>query len=202
MIRRLPSAYCLLLFAFLLLLALSTTACHRGGKPDTLVIAIEVAPRGFDPRFSTTFQTSARLMQLIYDTLVVRNERFEFVPSLAERFEESDDHQTFTFHLRQGVTFHDGRPLTSADVKYTFDSLLSPALRSPIRGAVDKIISIEAPDPLTVIFHASEPFYTFIGNLPAIGIIPEGARTEIINKPIPRRPYKFLSCKDGHALQL
>src|SRR2546425_2093482 len=128
----------------------STTSCHRGGEPGTLVIAIEVPPRGFDPRFSTTFQTSARIMQLIYDTLVVRNEKFEFVPSLAERFEESEDHRTFSFHLRQGVTFHDGRALTSADVKYTFDSLLSPALRSPIRGAVDKIASIDAPDPLTV----------------------------------------------------
>ena len=113
-------------------------------------------------------------MQLIYDTLVVKNEKFEFVGSLAESFEESVDHQTFTFHLRSGVTFHNGKPLTSADVKYTFESLLSPALKSPIRGAVDKLSSIEAPDPLTVIFHAREPFYTFIGNLPAIGIIPDG----------------------------
>ena len=180
----------------------STTSCHRGGEPGTLVIAIEVPPRGFDPRFSTTFQTSARIMQLIYDTLVVRNERFEFVPSLAERFEESEDHRTFSFHLRQGVTFHDGRALTSADVKYTFDSLLSPALRSPIRGAVDKIASIDAPDPLTVIFHATEPFYTFIGNLPAIGIIPDGAGTEIINAPIGSGPYKFVSYSEGDAVQL
>ena len=106
-------------------------------------------------------------MQLIYDTLVIKNEKFEFVPSLAESFEESADHQTFTFHLRPGVTFHTGKPLTSADVKYTFESLLSPALKSPIRGTVDKLNSIEAPDPLTVICHAREPFYTFIGNLPA-----------------------------------
>ncbi|HSQ19074.1 MAG TPA: ABC transporter substrate-binding protein, partial [Blastocatellia bacterium] len=91
-------------------------------------------------------------MQLIYDTLVVKNEKFEFVPSLAERFEESDDHKTFTFHLREGVRFHNGKQLTSADVKYTFDSLLSPALKSPIRGAIDKISSIDSPDPLTVIF--------------------------------------------------
>ena len=198
---KLPSAFCLLL-SVLLLLAFATTACRRGAKPGTLVIAIEVAPRGFDPRFSTTFQTSARIMQLIYDTLVVRNERFEFVPSLAERFEESEDHRTFSFHLRQGVTFHDGRALTSADVKYTFDSLLSPALRSPIRGAVDKIASIDAPDPLTVIFHATEPFYTFIGNLPAIGIIPDGAGTEIINAPIGSGPYKFVSYSEGEAVQL
>jgi peptide/nickel transport system substrate-binding protein len=197
----LPSAFCLLLSVVLLLIA-TTTGCRRGGEPGTLVIAIEVPPRGFDPRFSTAFQTSARIMQLIYDTLVVRNERFEFVPSLAEGFDESPDHKTFTFHLRPGVTFHDGRQLTSADVKYTFESLLSPSLRSPIRGALDKIASIEALDPLTVIFHAREPFYTFIGNLPAIGIIPDGAGTEIINSPIGSGPYRFASYNEGDSVQL
>jgi peptide/nickel transport system substrate-binding protein len=197
----LPSAFCLLLSVVLLLIA-TTTGCRRGGEPGTLVIAIEVPPRGFDPRFSTAFQTSARIMQLIYDTLVVRNERFEFVPSLAEGFDESPDHKTFTFHLRPGVTFHDGRQLTSADVKYTFESLLSPSLRSPIRGALDKIDSIEALDPLTVIFHAREPFYTFIGNLPAIGIIPDGAGTEIINSPIGSGPYRFASYNEGDSVRL
>ncbi len=187
---------------FLLLFIIPSTGCRRGGEPGTLVIAIEVAPRGFDPRFSTTFQTSARIMQLIYDTLVVKNEKFEFVPSLAERFEETEDHKTFTFHLRSGVMFHNRKPLTSADVKYTFDSLLSPALKSPIRGAVDKIGSIDAPDPLTVIFHAREPFYSFIGNLPAIGIIPEGAGTELINSPIGSGPYELVSYTEGGVIKL
>jgi peptide/nickel transport system substrate-binding protein len=184
------------------LLLIPTSACKRGGKPGTLVIAIEVAPRGFDPRFSTTFQTSARIMQLIYDTLVIKDDKFDFAPSLAQSFEESANHQTFTFHLRSGVTFHNGKPLTSADVKYTFESLLSPALKSPIRGAVDKLDSIEAPDPLTVVFHAREPFYTFMGNLPAIGIIPDGAGTEIINAPIGSGPYRFMSYSEGDAVQL
>jgi peptide/nickel transport system substrate-binding protein len=196
-----PSAFCLLP-SVIFLLIVPLTGCRRGGEPGTLVIAIEVAPRGFDPRFSTTFQTSARIMQLIYDTLVVKNDKFEFVPSLAERFEESEDHREFTFHLRAGVMFHNGKQLTSADVKYTFDSLLSPALKSPIRGTVDKISSIDALDPLTVVFHAREPFYTFIGNLPAIGIIPEGAGTEIVNSPVGSGPYKFASYKEGSAVQL
>ena len=197
--RLLPSTFCILLFVFCLL---SFTSCRRGGEPGTLVIAIEVAPRGFDPRFSTTFQTSARIMQLIFDTLVVKNEKFEFVPSLADRFVESDDHKTFTFYLRPDATFHNGKPLTSADVKYTFDSLLSPALKSPIRGAVDKITSIDAPDPLTVVFHAREPFYSFMGNLPAIGIIPEGAGTEMINSPVGSGPYRLVSYQEGSAVRL
>ena len=196
---RLPSTFCVLLSVFCLL---PFSGCRRGGEPGTLVIAIEVAPRGFDPRFSTTFQTSARIMQLIFDTLVVKNEKFEFVPSLADRFVESDDHKTFTFYLRPDATFHNGKPLTSADVKYTFDSLLSPALKSPIRGAVDKITSIDAPDPWTVVFRAREPFYSFMGNLPAIGIIPEGAGTDMINSPIGSGPYRMVSYQEGSAVRL
>jgi peptide/nickel transport system substrate-binding protein len=187
---------------FVALFALPTAGCRRGGEPGTLVIAIEVAPKGFDPRFSTTFQYSARIMQLIFDTLVVKNDKFEFVPSLAERLEESEDHKTFTFHLRSDVMFHNGKQLTSADVKYTFETLLSPDLKSPIRGLVDKISSIDAPDPLTVIFYAREPFYTFIGNLLAVGIIPQGAGTELTSAPVGSGPYKFVSYKEGAAVQL
>lgn len=189
-------------YCFLVLLIVPVAGCRRGGEPGTLVIAIEVPTRGFDPRFSTGFQTSARIMQLIYDTLVVKNDKFDFVPSLAERIDESDDHKTFTFHIRQGVAFHNGKALTSADVKYTFDSILSPATKSPIRGTVEKITSIEAPDPLTVVFRASEPYYTFIGNLPAVGIIPDGAGADLINAPMGSGPYRFISYKEGDVVQL
>lgn len=141
-------------------------------------------------------------MQLVYDTLLIKDENFELLPSLADKFTESEDHKTFTFHLRSGVTFHNGKPLTAADVKYTFDSLLSPQLKSPIRGAVDKITSIETPDNFTVIFRAREPFYTFLANLPAIGIIPDGAGLEMGNAPIGSGPYKFISYTEGDNVRL
>ncbi len=192
------TALTLLLIAFLL----QTAACRNRPEPGTLIIAIEATPRGFDPRLNTVNTYSARMMQLIYDTLVVRNERFEFIPSLAERFTESEDHETFTFYLRSGVKFHNGKLLTAKDVKYTFDSLLSPDLKSPIRGAVDKISSIETPDPQTVIFHMREPFYTFIGNLPAIGIIPAGAGTELIGAPVGSGPYKLTDYREGERVRL
>jgi peptide/nickel transport system substrate-binding protein len=180
----------------------SLTSCRQGGEAGTLVIAIEQAPRGFDPRFSTAVVPSARIMQLLYDTLLIKNERFEFVPSLADSFQESPDSRTFSFHIRSGVTFHDGRPLTARDVKYTFDSILDPATKSPIRAAVDKISTIETPDETTVIFNAREPFYTFIGNIPAIGIIPHGAGSENIAQPIGSGPYRFVSYQEGQPVRL
>jgi peptide/nickel transport system substrate-binding protein len=165
-------------------------------------MAIELLPRGFDPRFSTGNTYSARIMQLVYDTLLVKNENFELIPSLADSFVESEDHKTFTFHLHSGVRFHNGKPLTASDVKYTFDSLLSPALKSPIRGALDKITAIETPDALTVVFHAKEPFYTFAANLPAVGILPEGAGLEMSTAPVGTGPYQFVSYTEGDTVKL
>lgn len=181
---------------------LPAIGCKRAKEPGTLVMAIEILPRGFDPRFSTGNTYSARIMQLVYDTLLVKNENFELIPSLADSFVEAEDHKTFTFHLRSGVRFHNDKPLTSADVKYTFESLLSPALKSPIRGALDKITAIDTPDALTVVFHAKEPFYTFAANLPAIGILPEGAGVEMASAPIGTGPYKFIAYAEGDTVTL
>ncbi|MGH9825553.1 MAG: ABC transporter substrate-binding protein, partial [Blastocatellia bacterium] len=178
------------------------TSCRRGGKPGVLVIAIEQPPRGFDPRLSSSNSQSAHIMQLIYDTLMVKDDHFNLVPSLADRFSQSPDSTTFTFHLRNGVKFHNGAALTSADVKYTFESILSPVLKSPIRGALDKIASIETPDSLTVVFKAREPFYTFLGNLPAVGIIPRDAGADIINHPIGSGPYRFVSYSEEDGVKL
>ena len=176
--------------------------CRRGGRAGTLVIAIEQIPHGFDPRFSTGFIQSAHIMQLVYDTLMVKDEHFDLVPSLADAFYQSDDRTTFTFHLRGGVKFHNGKVLTSADVKYTFASILAPATKSPIRGGLDRIDSIETPDDLTVVFRAREPFYSFLGNLPAIGIIPNGAGDEMINAPVGTGPYRFVSYREGESIKL
>jgi peptide/nickel transport system substrate-binding protein len=189
-----------LIFAAFLVIPLA--GCKPAKEPGTLVLAIEILPRGFDPRFSSGNTYSARIMQLVYDTLLVKDDNFELIPSLASSFVESPDHKTFTFRLRSGVSFHNGKPLTSADVKYTFESLLSPALKSPIRGALDKITSIETPDPETIIFQAKEPFYTFAANLPAIGILPDGAGIEMSTAPIGSGPYKFLSYSEGDTVKL
>ncbi|MEW6128752.1 MAG: ABC transporter substrate-binding protein [Acidobacteriota bacterium] len=201
----LPTAYCLLRVAYCLLLIaflIPLSSCKPRRDAGTLVIAIEILPRGFDPRFSTNNTYSARIMQLIYDTLLVKDDNFELIPSLAEKFEESEDHQIFTFHLRPNVRFHNDKPLTAADVKYTFQSLLSPELKSPIRGLLDKISSIETPDAMTVVFRAREPYYTFLANLPAIGIIPDGAGVEMSTAPIGSGPYKFVSYTEGDAVKL
>src|SRR5918998_572101 len=64
------------------------------------------------------------LVALLFNSLVKKNEKFDYVPDLATDIKRADDGLSYTFTLHDNVTFHDGRPLTSADVKYTLDTVL------------------------------------------------------------------------------
>ncbi len=98
------------------------------------------------------------------------------------------------FHLHRGVCFHDGRPLTSADVKSTLDFIANPANKSPKRGALLLLSSIETPDAATVIMHLTEPYASFPVNLigTAIGIIPANAGADFSRHPIGSGPFRFV----------
>src|SRR5206468_7492814 len=100
-----------------LLLLLPLLACAAHPDRDTLVMIIESSPSNLDPRIGTD-AASERISALIFDSLVHRDEHFNLQPALAEHWEIPDP-RTYIFHLRAGVRFHDGRPLTSRDVKWT-----------------------------------------------------------------------------------
>src|SRR4029078_9525752 len=87
------------------------------------------------------------------------------------------DPKTYIFHLRRGVSFHDGRPLTSRDVKWACYSLLKGTIGSGRAGAYRLVDSVEAPDDATVIFHLKEPYAPLLWNVSngAMGIVPYGS---------------------------
>src|SRR2546422_10496324 len=127
-----------------------------GGKPDpeTLVMIIESSPTNLDPRVGLDAY-SERIDDLIFDDLLTRDDHLNVQPGLAERWEIPDP-RTYVFHLHRGVKFHDGRPLTSRDVKWTFDSLLQGKIRSTKSGAYRLVDCIEATDDSAVVFHLEE----------------------------------------------
>jgi peptide/nickel transport system substrate-binding protein len=88
----------------------------------------------------------------------------KIAPDLAERWTSSADGKTYTFHLRQGVKWHDGQPFSSADVKATFDRVLNPNFQSPRCGSMLKpmVASVEATDPHTVQFRLKFPAAPFV----------------------------------------
>ena len=98
-------------------------------SPGTVVVVIENSPTNLDPRIGIDGQ-SEHIDSLIFDTLVRRDQHFNLQPWLAQSW-ETPDPLTYSFHLRSGVHFHDGRTLTSRDVQWTLNSILTGKVPSP-----------------------------------------------------------------------
>jgi peptide/nickel transport system substrate-binding protein len=153
-------------------------------------------PANLDPRIGTDAY-SQRLHSLIFSSLLQRDEQMNLQPDLAERW-VSPDPLTYVFHLRHGVRFHNGQELRAADVKYTFDSILSGAVKTVKRGAFRMVNSVEAPDNSTVVFHLTEPDASFLWNLtrPSVGIVPRpGTPAGAVppgEHPIGSGPFRFV----------
>jgi peptide/nickel transport system substrate-binding protein len=171
--------------------------CSCSGKPDpsTLVMLIESSPTNLDPRIGVDAQ-SERIDNLIFDDLLTRGDNLDVAPGLAERWEIPDP-LTYIFHLHHGVRFHDGRPLTSRDVKWTFDTLLQGKVRSTKAAVYRFVDHIDAPDEFTVVFHMKEPSATLLWNLSdgAVGIVPYGGGNEVTTHPMGSGPFKFVSAE-------
>lgn len=179
----------------LLAIALNfSLGCSHPAAPNSEAVTflIESMPTNLDPRIGTDAQ-SQRIGGLIFSALVERDAQMNPQGDLAESW-EAPDALTYTFHLRRGVRFHDGRPLTSADVKYTFDTMLAGPLKTPKRGAFRMVASIVAPDDRTVIFHLKEPYASFLWNLsrPGVGIVPRGAPADFARAPVGTGPFRFV----------
>jgi peptide/nickel transport system substrate-binding protein len=170
-------------------------ACSAKPDPNALVMIIESSPTNLDPRVGLDAQ-SERIDELIFDALLTRDDHLNVQSGLAERW-ETPDPLTYIFHIHQGVKFQDGRPLTSRDVKWTFDSLLQGKIRSTKASVYRFVDRIDAPDDFTVVFRLTEPFATLLWNLSegAIGIVPYGSGDEISVKPIGSGPFRFVSAE-------
>jgi len=169
--------------------------CSRSSSTDsnTLNFLLESMPTNLDPRIGTD-AFSEHLDFLMFDSLLQRDDHLDLAPDLAEKW-EMPDAQTYVFHLRHDVKFSNGQPLTSADVKFTFDSIISGAIRTPKRGAYALVDSITAPDPYTVIFHLRAPYASFPLNLTrqAVGVVPQNSGPDFAQHPIGTGPFRFVS---------
>jgi peptide/nickel transport system substrate-binding protein len=176
-------------------LSLPLLSCSQPPDSNALVMIIESSPTNLDPRVGIDAQ-SERIGELLFDALLTRDKHLNVQPGLADRWDIPNP-LTYVFHLHRGVTFHDGRPLTSRDVKWTFDSLLEGKIRSTKSAAYRSVDHIEAPDEFTVVFHLKEANATLLWNLSegASGIVPYGSLDEITHKPIGSGPFKFVSAE-------
>src|SRR5438034_7597319 len=151
------------LFLVVILVATFLGGCRR--RSNAFVIALGDNIRTIDPIGSPSVDAaSERVRPLMFNSLVKKNEQFDYVGELASNISRSDDGLTYTFTLHDGVKFHDGHALTSADAKYTLDKVLSSNFAksaSFFEGAGPNkksyVKSVEAPDAKTVVVVLPNP---------------------------------------------
>ncbi|MDY6818188.1 MAG: ABC transporter substrate-binding protein [Halobacteriales archaeon] len=183
-----------------------TTSSGSGGSNKLIWGHSEVTQK-LDVHIIQT-AASSRFLNNIHQTLVGLTNKLEVSskadiqdPGLAKNWEISDDRKQYTFTLRDGVKFHDGSTLTSADVKYSFDRIRNPDLGARYKGIIDHFEEVKTPDDKTVVIDLGDERYNpILRQLAFLGtaIIPEGSGSKQGKNPIGTGPFKFESRQQGN----
>jgi peptide/nickel transport system substrate-binding protein len=196
--------------AVTLMLSGAPMAAQETAEPlygGTLIVGLATEPSSLNIVLTTNLPESM-VTANIYNKLIRLGIDESFLPELAESWEVSDDALVYTFHLADNVTWHDGTPFTSADVKFSIEELTSQF--HPNASSLSPIVSIETPDDHTVVMTVSEPseaLLTFLGLrtyiLPKHVYEGTDVRENPANaRPIGTGPFKFEEWVRGSHITL
>lgn len=182
------------LCGFAFALALGTAAIAPAAEAATLKMAWKQDATGLDPHKQTAF-SSIRLLELVYEPLVRFDKDLKIVPAIAASWQFSPDAKELTFKLDPKAKFQDGKPVTPADVKASFQRILDEKTAAAARANFLSIASIETPDDSTVVFKLSQPDVPLLTAMASVNaaIVPgaEIAAGTIGTKALGSGPFKL-----------
>lgn len=166
-------------------------------KPGGILrVGLTADPAELDPH-KTNLTAAWHVIEHVYNGLVTTNPALEPVPNLAESWDISEDGRTYTFHIRQGVLFHNGRELVADDVKYSYERVLDPETASPAAADLASAESIEVVDDYTVEITLEAADSSFLAKLmgSSLAIVPQEvveAEGDLMNTMVGTGPFKFV----------
>jgi ABC-type transport system substrate-binding protein len=197
-----------LLLAGVAALAFGSIASLPARAAGDIVITYKDDVSTLDPAIGYDWQNWSIIKSLFDGLMDYKPGTTELVPDLAESYEITNDGKTFTFKLRSGVKFHNGRELTAEDVKYSIDRVRDPATQSPGAGFFGSLDTITVIDPATIKFDLSRPDATFL-HVMAINfahVVPkeavDAAGGDFGHKPVGSGAYKMAEWTLGQRLVL
>jgi peptide/nickel transport system substrate-binding protein len=178
------------------LLMLFAFAQSSSAQQKVLLLGLEDQPKTLDPRYATDAAGMRISQNLLFSPLVQLGYDLQIVPDLAERWEIKGD-KIYRFYLKKGIKFQDGQPLTAEDVKFTFEHLKDPEVKSPFAGTYQVIDTIMVKSPLVVEFKLAQPDASFLTKV-IMSILPKHILTGATKEEFPSRligsgPFRFVS---------
>lgn len=171
------------------ILAQDETGAVGGG---TLTHATALEMTNIDPNVNSG---SMHISTLWLEGLVSIAEDGRVIPFLAESWDISEDGLTYSFQIREGITFHNGETLTADDVVFSIERTMNPDLGAPRRASLLDVETVTVVDPMTVQLTLSQPFGPLLPSLAELWIVPRASANldGTISDPIGTGPFRFLS---------
>lgn len=181
--------------------AATSVPVQVGKNPGTLIAATARQYDDLSP-LGVYGVVNVDIYKRVFDSLVQFDPKLQIQPDLAQGWERSDDGKTWTFHLRDGIKWHDGAPFTSKDVAFTLNRVANPAVLAyhgfvtkPIAGAqevadgkAEELSGVTTPDDKTVVIQLTNPSASFLAGMTKVWMVPQHLLGDIKPADLPKAP--------------